>query len=258
MYDRRSGTIQGAALALVYWLAAPPLAGQIRQVTAESFGILEASPYWVLAEEFEPIQTEVAKGSLHPGCLFQSSGQVKAFHAPLHLPHGARIASLRAYYYDNSPLDLTVSLDYVEWTENPDPDFTVVGDVQSAGTPRYASAFVNLNHTLNNFPAGALGDGERSYDLTLTLPPTDLGANEFLALCGIRILWRRTVSPAPQAATFDDVPANHAQFQYIEALAAAGISVGCGNGNYCPDNPLTRGQMAVFLAKALGLHWAAP
>jgi hypothetical protein len=24
---------------------------------------------------------------------------------------------------------------------------------------------------------------------------------------------------------------------------------------YCPDNPVTRGQMAVFLATALGLHW---
>jgi hypothetical protein len=33
------------------------------------------------------------------------------------------------------------------------------------------------------------------------------------------------------------------------------VTGGCGNGNYCPDAPLTRGQMAVFLAKALGLHW---
>jgi hypothetical protein len=24
---------------------------------------------------------------------------------------------------------------------------------------------------------------------------------------------------------------------------------------YCPDAPLTRGKMAVFLAKALGLDW---
>jgi hypothetical protein len=24
---------------------------------------------------------------------------------------------------------------------------------------------------------------------------------------------------------------------------------------YCPDQPVTRGQMAVFLAKALGLHF---
>ena len=30
---------------------------------------------------------------------------------------------------------------------------------------------------------------------------------------------------------------------------------GCGGGKYRPNAPLTRGQMAVFLAKALGLSW---
>jgi hypothetical protein len=51
------------------------------------------------------------------------------------------------------------------------------------------------------------------------------------------------------------VPTNHPFFQFVEALAASGITAGCGNGNFCPDAPLTRGQMAVFLSKALGLHW---
>jgi hypothetical protein len=61
------------------------------------------------------------------------------------------------------------------------------------------------------------------------------------------------VSIAPPTPTFNDVPTTHPFFQFIEALAASGITTGCGNGNYCPDAPLTRGQMAVFLAKALGL-----
>src|SRR3954462_8583481 len=60
------------------------------------------------------------------------------------------------------------------------------------------------------------------------------------------------VSPAPGSATFNDVPPSHPFFQYIEALSASGITGGCGGGNYCPDAPLTRGQMAVFLSKALG------
>ncbi len=71
----------------------------------------------------------------------------------------------------------------------------------------------------------------------------------------VEIWWKRSVSPAPGSATFNDVPTNHPFFQYIEALAASGITGGCGPGIYCPDNPVTRGQMAVFLAKALGLHW---
>lgn len=64
-----------------------------------------------------------------------------------------------------------------------------------------------------------------------------------------------SVSPAPGSATFNDVPTNHPFFQFIEALYAAGITGGCQAAPplYCPDNPVTRGQMAVFLAKALGL-----
>ena len=71
----------------------------------------------------------------------------------------------------------------------------------------------------------------------------------------IRVYYQLQVSPPPGAATFGDVPIGHPFFQFVEALAASGITAGCGGGNYCPDNPLTRGQMAVFLAKALGLHW---
>ena len=76
-----------------------------------------------------------------------------------------------------------------------------------------------------------------------------------LGLGGVRIAWHRQVSPAPATATFADVPTNHPFFQFVEALSASGITAGCGNGNFCPDGPLTRGQMAVFLSKALGLYW---
>lgn len=79
-----------------------------------------------------------------------------------------------------------------------------------------------------------------------------------MALCAVRILWRRQLSPAPLVATYDDVPTNHPDFRYIESLAAAGITSGCGSQNFCPDNPVTRGQLAVFMARALGLHWPAP
>jgi competence protein ComEC len=51
------------------------------------------------------------------------------------------------------------------------------------------------------------------------------------------------------------VPTNHWAFRYIEALADSGITGGCGGGNFCPDDPLNRGQMAVFLSAALGLYW---
>jgi hypothetical protein len=73
----------------------------------------------------------------------------------------------------------------------------------------------------------------------------------------VEVWWRREVFD-PFTVSFNDVPADHPFRQFIGALAASGITVGCGNGNFCPNDPLTRGQMAVFLAKALGLHWGWP
>ncbi len=75
------------------------------------------------------------------------------------------------------------------------------------------------------------------------------------AFSWVEIWWKRSVSPAPASASFNDVPTGDFGFQFVEALAASGITGGCGGGNYCPDNPVTRRQMAIFLAKALGLHW---
>ena len=73
---------------------------------------------------------------------------------------------------------------------------------------------------------------------------------------GVRVFYRLQVSPAPAVATFTDVPVSHPFFRFVQALADAGITSGCGSGNFCPDAPLTRGQMAVFLAIGLGLHFA--
>jgi hypothetical protein len=76
-----------------------------------------------------------------------------------------------------------------------------------------------------------------------------------LLVTGFRVYYHLQVSPAPASATFPDVPASDFGFQYIEALNASGITGGCGGGNYCPDSPVTRRQMAIFIAKALGLSF---
>jgi hypothetical protein len=72
----------------------------------------------------------------------------------------------------------------------------------------------------------------------------------------VEVHWHRTISPPPPSPSFTDVPTTDFGYQYIEALKASGITGGCGNGStFCPDANLTRRQMAIFLAKALGLHW---
>ena len=53
-------------------------------------------------------------------------------------------------------------------------------------------------------------------------------------------------------ATFGDVPTGYWAFSFVERLVDAGITAGCGNGNYCPEASVTRAQMAIFLLR--GIH----
>jgi len=65
----------------------------------------------------------------------------------------------------------------------------------------------------------------------------------------------RGSSFTPPAATgqFADVPATDPFAPWIEQLANDNITGGCGGGNYCPENPVTRAQMAIFMVKAFNL-----
>jgi hypothetical protein len=52
---------------------------------------------------------------------------------------------------------------------------------------------------------------------------------------------------------FDDVSPDHTHARSIAAVAEAGVTTGCGDGNnFCPSLPVSRAQMASFLARANG------
>ncbi len=57
----------------------------------------------------------------------------------------------------------------------------------------------------------------------------------------------------PYRLNFADVPDSFPHSREIYALAEAGITVGCATNRFCPDGPLTRGEMATFLMRALDL-----
>ncbi|MBK8821782.1 MAG: SBBP repeat-containing protein [Anaerolineales bacterium] len=60
--------------------------------------------------------------------------------------------------------------------------------------------------------------------------------------------------PAVGSSTgFGDVATNYWAAAFIKQLVADSITAGCGNGNYCPEDSVTRAQMAVFLVKAFNL-----
>jgi ELWxxDGT repeat protein len=80
------------------------------------------------------------------------------------------------------------------------------------------------------------------------------GASLTRAEMAVLLLGSRGITPPPATGTvFSDVPAGYWAAPWIEELARQGVTGGCGNGNYCPGQPVTRAQMAVFLVANFGL-----
>ena len=101
-----------------------------------------------------------------------------------------------------------------------------------------------LNITVQN--------GTTYYPLLVNITDNSIG----VGFQAVRVRYQLQVSPPPGAATFpNDVPTTHPFFRFVEAMAASGLTGGCAAGSFCPDDPVTRGQLAVFLATALGLHF---
>jgi hypothetical protein len=66
-------------------------------------------------------------------------------------------------------------------------------------------------------------------------------------------------TPPPATGLFNDVPASSPFAPFIEQLVAENITAGCGGGNFCLNDPVTRAQAAVFLLKAKhGIAYVPP
>jgi hypothetical protein len=156
------------------------------------------------------------------------------------LPAGVLLNSAQVFYNDAGANTPSLALTRI----NTAGVSTTMGTVTfPAGTP----GDTNVTFT---FPAGTIIDNlTNTYGMELSLPQ----ATRYYRT---RLRFQRRVSPGPAVATFTDVPTTSIFFQFIEALAASGITAGCTSvpGGYCPGEPVTRAQMAAFLAIALGLH----
>lgn len=171
--------------------------------------------------------------------------------AHLNLPDGATLTQLEFWAYDVHPTEW-LTFEVLETCQTPGSGISTTTSLGSAETfgaiGTYYGATPLLGHTVDNPACGY------SVRVRFSQPETDcVGAS--LQVQKIRVSFVRQVSPAPASATFNDVPTGHPYFQFVEALARSGITGGCGAGFFCPDQTLTRGQMAVFLAKGLGLSW---
>jgi hypothetical protein len=166
------------------------------------------------------------------------------------IPAGAEVMGVWLDFTDN---DATHNIG-VEYADCPTPSgaCTFYSGASSTGTPGSSSVFLTVStpgvpvynnnytraHQVRVFATGA---------------PSSSGSLSFKDAI---VVYKLRISDAPLTATFGDVPVGSGLHKFVEALYAAGITGGCAGGNFCPGDPLTRGQMAVFLATALGLHHA--
>jgi hypothetical protein len=221
----------------------------------QEFGISEEATYSLGPHDFQVHPDIANEAFFSDGYIVCDYGiNFCSLAAPIHLPSGTRITSVQAFYYDNRPgsQDPEFSL-YRFGLANPEVAQTLV-----AGGP--TSSF-DGGYTSFELPVAADGavvdNGSYFYSFRARLRQHTSDSTEQHRLVGVAIRYVRQVSPAPPSATFDDVPSNHPYFRHIEALFDSGITAGCSAvpPMFCPDRAITRGEMAVFLAKALGLHW---
>jgi hypothetical protein len=211
------------------------------------FGGVDFGATTLSGNEFDPIGTAEVDKNLSSVRFVGITGSPRFAVATLHLDTGVRWDGVLWWALDNSAQ--TLSLNLIEVCHPfaaGGPTVTLLASGSTTGSSGNEWRFTGIPSPVT------IQNGLCSYLLSLQV--TGVDAN-FIVFERARAGWFRQVSPAPAMASFDDVPTTHPFFPFIEALYAAGITGGCGNDNFCPDQPLTRGQMAVFLSVALGLHW---
>jgi hypothetical protein len=218
-------------------------AGLIAQQEVPTYGVDDSSVEVVSAWDMEPFesQTTWASSKLNSYRFLTNAGLLLG---AVHVPQGASLLSIELDACDTSATEgVGASFSRIDATGFTQLAFVQTGDAATPGCSRFSADVTPGPETVDNYLYQYLVSAQNATFTTATT----IGA--------VRVIYKLQVSPAPAVATFNDVPTSDPAFQFIEALVASGITAGCGGGNYCPDAPLTRRQMAVFLSKALGLHW---
>lgn len=111
--------------------------------------------------------------------------------------------------------------------------------------------------------SGSSGTASYSSGTEVTLTATPTTGNNFtgwsgggcsgMGNCIVKLNADTSVTAAfaQTVAAFNDVPTAYWAYGYILAISEAGLTQGCGNGNYCPSDAVTRGEMAAFITREL-------
>ena len=119
---------------------------------------------------------------------------------------------------------------------------TVFGDIPA---DHWAGGWVEQLY--NDGVTSGCGSGNYCPDLEATRAQ--------MAVFLLRAKYGSAYNPPPVGTDtgFTDVPLDHWAAAWIKQLAAEGITGGCGGGGFCPEQAVTRAQMAVFLQRTFNL-----
>ncbi len=232
-----------------------------------TFGTSAVSYIIVPAAEFRPHSNssgyaydDFGRGQLYP------TGSPTDFSAAVHVPSGAQVVYMELDGTDSSATDYVLaSLTYCDYpstncTYHPLVGSSIGNDCNIAGF--ICSGLANIDDrelvSVDLSSENIIADNFNNVITVLVEPSEATGLEKVGAVIIGYVL---QVSAAPATASFNDVPTSDFAFQYIEALFASGVTGGCGANPpfvppvYCPDAFVTRRQMGIFFAKALGLQW---
>ena len=234
------------AFAFLLALVSPSL-HVLAQTPAPAWGTDDLSTYVVGVQDMRPSASTLEwETDVSNGHIYKIDG-LGVFMGVAHLPQGAQIVSMALEACDVSDVGQASAILSRTTLTGPGSATLASASTGNHETPGcvHVSTDLATPETVEN--------NANRYLVIADINIFSISGN--VTIGAVRIRYRLQVSPPPADATFGDVPVSDPAFQFVEALVASGITAGCGSGNYCPDAPLTRRQMAVFLAKALGLHW---
>jgi hypothetical protein len=218
------------------------LEGEAPAEFEESFGG-NTQATWIPAWQFEASQSSEVWGYTNIMQRYSTSGN-GVWSAPVRLPSGARVTQVTFYYYDNDTQNIILQF----FRANNSTNYTTLINY---GVPSLVNGYANTSVGTNIRIAN--GNGYYFVRFDLYAPA---GSNH--RFWGVKILWERDIRtglPNP----FNDIGGLPSEFQSaITALYASGITTGTTSTTYSPFQSVNRAQMAVFLARALGLYWAYP
>jgi hypothetical protein len=214
--------------------------------TPRTFGTAENTAHVIGATEFETF----GPGAWNYAGLLAKWSSVSTLFAAVRLPAGAVVNTVELEGCDTNAA-AQVSF---EMFRRPSPNGPAAGVTPSGGTGFMQTPGCGFFAVapLSAISPLVIDNESDTYFVRVHAPSATT------TLTAVRVYYSLQVSPAPAVATFGDVPPGHQFFRFIEALKASGITGGCQLSPplFCPDQGVTRGQMAVFLSKALGLHFA--